>query len=63
MNLFTELVIRIVLIIVITDTVIFFVINSRKLEITVPLVISIIIVTIIPLIINIWFPLHQNGII
>lgn len=63
MQLLTELITRVVLIITITDLAIFYVISKRKLEITVPFVISVIIVTIVPLVINIWFTLHFNGII
>lgn len=62
MKLFTELVTRVVLIVTITDLAIFYVIAKRKLVITVPFVISIIVVTLIPLIINIWFALYRHGI-
>jgi len=63
MKLLTELVTRVVLIITLTDLAIFYVISKRKLKITVPFVISVIVVTIVPLVINIWFALHFNGII
>lgn len=63
MKLLTELIIRVVLIVTLTDLAIFYVISSRKLVITVPFVISVIVVTLVPLIINIWFSLHKHGII
>jgi len=63
MQLFTELITRVVLIVTITDLVIFYIIAKRKLAIKVPLVISIIVVTLVPLAINIWFSLHRNGMI
>ena len=62
MKLFTELIIRVVLIVTITDLIIFYVIDKRKLTISVPLVISIIVVTLVPLIINIWFAINRYGI-
>lgn len=62
MNLLTELIIRVIIIVSLTDGIIFYVINKRSLVITVPLAISIIVVTIIPLVINIWFCLYRYGI-
>jgi uncharacterized membrane protein len=62
MTLLASLIIRTVLIIAITDVVIFYVIQKRKMKITVPLVLSVIVVTLIPLIINIWVALHLFGI-
>jgi hypothetical protein len=62
MKLLTELITRVVLIVTITDLAIFYVISKRKLVITVPFVISIIVVTLVPLIINIWFSLYKHGI-
>jgi len=46
----------------ITDLVIFYVISKKKLAITVPFVISVIVITLIPLIINIWYALYRFGI-
>ena len=63
MQLFTELITRVVIIITLTDLIIFYAITSKKLDITIPLVISIILVTLVPLVINIWFSLHRHGII
>ena len=62
MTLFTSLIIRVVLIITITNVVIFYVMAKRKLAITVPFVISVILVTLVPLIINIWYDLYRFGI-
>ena len=62
MTLFTSLIIRVTLIITITDSLIFYVISKRKLVITVPFVISVIVVTLVPLVINIWFALYRFGI-
>ena len=62
MTLFTSLIIRVTLIVTITDLVIFYVISKRKLAITVPFVISVIVITLIPLIINIWYALYRFGI-
>ena len=62
MTLLASLIIRTVLIIAITDAVVFFVIAKRKTAITIPLVISIILVTLVPLLINIWAALNKFGI-
>ncbi len=63
MTLLASLIIRTVLIVAITDAVVFFVIAKRKTAITIPLVISIILVTLVPLLINIWAALNKFGII
>jgi len=63
MNLFTSLMIRLVLIIAITDAVVFYVVVHRNLAITVPFVISVILVTIVPIAINIWYVVYKSGII
>lgn len=62
MTLFTSLIIRVVLIIIITNVAIFYVMSKRKLAITVPFVISVIVVTLVPLVINIWYALYRFGI-
>jgi hypothetical protein len=62
MTLFASLIIRVVLIVTITDLVIFYVMSKKKLAITIPFVISVIVVTLVPLIINIWFALYRFGI-
>lgn len=62
MTLFTSLIIRVTLIVTITDLVIFYVISKRKLAITVPFVVSVIVITLIPLVINIWYALYRFGI-
>lgn len=62
MTLLASLIIRVSLIVAITDAVIFYVISKRHLVISVPFVISVIAVTLVPLIINIWFALYKFGI-
>lgn len=51
MTLFTAFILRVILIVTITDSVIFYVISKRKIVITVPFIISIIVGTLVPLII------------
>jgi len=63
MELFKELLIRIIIIIVITDLVEFYVISKRHLVITPGLVFLIILVTIVPIVINVWYTLHRSGLI
>lgn len=63
MSLFKELIIRIIIIISVTNIIEFYVITKRHLEITPLLVFLIIIVTIVPIVINIWYCLHRNGLL
>ena len=63
MSLFKELLIRVIIIVSLTDILEFYVIKRRKLAITPTLVIAIIVVTLVPLVINIWYCLHRNGLI
>jgi hypothetical protein len=62
MKLLTELILRVVLIVTITDVLEFYVILRNHGVITVPLAIGIIVVTIVPLVISIWFSLYRRGI-
>jgi membrane protein YdbS with pleckstrin-like domain len=61
MSLLTELIIRVVLIIALNDGIIFYVISRRSQKMTLPLAFEIIIITIIILVINIWYCLHRRG--
>lgn len=63
MKLFTELILRAGLIVAIIDSIFFYVIRRRHEVITLPLWVGMIILTIVVLIINIWYALHRNGII
>lgn len=63
MNILRELIIRSVLVVTITDAVIFYVIGRRSQKITLPIAIGIIAVTCIALVINIWYCLHRNGVV
>jgi hypothetical protein len=63
MELFKELLLRTIIIIVVTDIVEFYVISKRNLVITPQLVFLIILVTIVPIVINVWYCLHRNGLI
>ncbi len=62
MKLITELIIRVIIIISVTDAIEFYAINRHHGVITVPLAIGIIVITIIPIAINIWYSLHRRGI-
>lgn len=63
MSLFKELLIRVIIIISLTDIIEFYIIKRRNLPITPTLVIAIIVVTLIPLVINIWYCLRKYNII
>ena len=63
MSLFKELLIRVIIIVSVTNIIEFYVITKRHLEITPLLVFLIIIVTIVPIVINIWYCLHRNGLL
>lgn len=62
MNLITELIIRVIIIVSLIDTIVFYKINTHPEVITVPFAIGIILITIISLLINIWFCLYRRGI-
>jgi hypothetical protein len=63
MSLFRELLIRVIIILSVTDIVEFYVIKKRNLAITPTLVIAIILVTLVPLVINIWYCLYRAHIV
>lgn len=61
-SLFTELAIRVALIISITDAIIFYLVWKRGIEcLTVRFVIAVIIVTIIPILVSLWWCLIFRG--
>lgn len=62
MGLFKELIIRVVLIISIIDVIEFYAINKNHGVITSDTVIGIIVITIIPIVVSIWYCLHKRGI-
>jgi len=62
MKLLTELILRVVLIVTIIDVIEFYIILRNNGVITVPLAIGFIVVTIVPLVISIWFSLYKRGI-
>jgi len=62
MSLLTELIIRVIIIISVTDAIEFYVIYRNGGVITIPLAIGIIVITIIPIVISIWYSLHRRGI-
>jgi len=59
MNFFKDLLIRVIIIVSLTDIIEFYVISKKHLVITPTLVIAIIVVTLVPLVINIWYCLHR----
>lgn len=63
MSLFKELLIRVVIIVSLINIIEFYIISKRHLVITPLLVIGIIVVTLVPLVINIWYCLHRNGLV
>jgi len=63
MSLFTELSIKVIIIVAITDVLEFYIITRNHRVITVLLCIEIIAVTVVPIIIGIWYSLHRHGII
>lgn len=63
MSLFKDLLIRVIIIILLTNIIEFYVISRKHLVITPTLVIEIIVVTLVPLVINIWYCLHKFNLI
>jgi membrane-bound metal-dependent hydrolase YbcI (DUF457 family) len=59
MSLIKDLLIRVIIVISLTDIIEFYVIRKRHLAITPTLVFAIIVVTLVPLVINIWYCLHK----
>ena len=58
-----DLIARAIIVIVLTDAIIFYLISTRHAAITGELTFWIIVVTLIPLIINIWFDLWRYGVL
>lgn len=63
MDILKDLIIRGVLVVALNDGIIFYVLNKRSQQITMPLAIGIITVTCIALVINIWYCLYRYKII
>jgi len=63
MKILTDLIIRGILVVALNDAAIFYVLNKRSQQISLPIAIGIILVTCIALVINIWYSLHRNGIV
>ena len=59
MKLFTRLVIIIAIVISITDSIVFYHIMKDPERLTIPFVILVIIVTVIPIMINLWYWLKK----
>jgi len=59
MIFFKDLLIRVIIIVSLTDIIEFYVISRKHLVITPKLVILIIVVTLVPLVINIWYCLYR----
>jgi len=63
MSLFTQLLIRVIIIVAVTNILEFYIISKRHLAITPLLVFEIILVTLVPLAINIWYCLHKANLV
>ena len=61
LSLLWDLTLRAILVIAITDAVIFYVVSKRPITITWQLTLEIIVVTLVPLLIGIWFTLWRYG--
>ena len=62
MSLLTELIVRVAIIVSLTDIIELYLINKHHGVVTVTLAIGIIVVTIVPIVISIWYSLHRRGI-
>ena len=60
-SLFVDLVIRTVIIVAVTDILIFYVLKRNPALLTPFFVFEVIVVTIIPLVVNIWFVINYLG--
>lgn len=62
MSLFTAILVRVTIIVTITDLLEYYILKKHQREITFPLTIAIILVTIIPIAINVWYSFYTRGI-
>jgi ABC-type sugar transport system permease subunit len=62
MSLFIEILVRVTIIVTLTDLIEFYVIQKRLIVVTFPLIIAIILITIIPIVINVWYSFYRRGI-
>jgi len=62
MSLFTAILVRVTIIVTVTDLLEFYILKKRPREATFPLTIAIILVTIIPIVINVWYSFYTRGI-
>jgi len=62
MSILTELIIRGVLIIALSDGIILYVVKMRSIPTTIPLIVSIILITSVDFVINTWYCLNRRGI-
>jgi hypothetical protein len=62
MSILTELIIRGVLVIALSDGIILYVVKMRSIPTTIPLIVSIILITSVDFVINTWYCLNRRGI-
>ncbi len=62
-SLLYDLTLRAIIIIALTDAIIFYVMSTRHVAITGRWIFLVIVVTLIPLLINIWFVLWRYGVL
>ena len=62
-SLLYDLTLRAIIIIALTDTLIFYVMSARRITITWQFTTLVIAVTLVPLLINIWFVLWRYGLL
>lgn len=62
MSLFTVILVRVTIIIAITDLIVFYVLSRKHMVMTLLLCIEIIAITVIPIVINVWYSFYTRGI-
>ncbi|PKM76031.1 MAG: hypothetical protein CVU90_14645 [Firmicutes bacterium HGW-Firmicutes-15] len=62
MSLFTEILVRVSIIVAVTNLIEFYVISRKHMEMTLLLCVEIIAITVIPIVINVWYSFYTRGI-
>ena len=63
LSLLYDLILRVIIIIVLTDAIIFYIMSARRITVTWQFMTLVIAVTLIPILINVWFVLWRYGVL
>ena len=63
LSLLYDLILRVIIIIVLTDAIIYYIMSARRITVTWQFMTLVIAVTLIPILINVWFVLWRYGVL